>query len=107
MTKIVILGAGGKMGYRCSSNLLDAPWQVSHVEVSAAEQERLQALDIRCRAAEEVLPHRSLVSCRTARTCRSSSPIPAIRRSSMTRATPRRAATTSAAWPQNRASSAR
>ncbi len=61
MTKIVILGAGGKMGYRCSSNLLGAPWQVAHVEVSVAGQERLKPLGISCRPADAVLPEADAV----------------------------------------------
>ncbi len=61
MTKIVILGAGGKMGYRCSSNLVGSPWQVSHVEVSAAGQERLKPLGIVCQPADEVLPEADAV----------------------------------------------
>ena len=62
MTKIVILGAGGKMGYRCSSNLVGSPWQVSHVEVSAAGQERLKPLGIVCQPADEVLPEADAVT---------------------------------------------
>jgi hypothetical protein len=61
MTKIVILGAGGKMGYRCSSNLVGSPWQVSHVEVSPAGQERLKPLGITCRPADDVLPEADVV----------------------------------------------
>ncbi len=61
MKKIVVLGAGGKMGYRCSANLRNAPYEVMHVEVSEAGRERLKALDIACRPAEEALPQADVV----------------------------------------------
>ncbi len=61
MKKIVVLGAGGKMGYRCSANLRNAPYEVIHVEVSEAGRERLKALDIACRPAEEALPQADVV----------------------------------------------
>ena len=56
MKKIVVLGAGGKMGYRCSSNLRGAPYEVMHVEVSEAGRERLKALGITCLSAQDALP---------------------------------------------------
>ncbi|MDX1980283.1 MAG: phosphogluconate dehydrogenase C-terminal domain-containing protein, partial [Bryobacteraceae bacterium] len=34
MTKIALLGAGGKMGLRLTANLKDGPFAVSHVEIS-------------------------------------------------------------------------
>lgn len=61
MTKIVILGAGGKMGYRCTSNLLGSPWEIAHVEPSEAGQERLGALGVQCQAADVVLPAADVV----------------------------------------------
>ncbi len=48
MTKVAVIGAGGKMGYRVSSNLKGSPYDVSHVEVSEAGRERLKELDITC-----------------------------------------------------------
>ncbi|UCH46853.1 MAG: NAD(P)-binding domain-containing protein [Betaproteobacteria bacterium] len=48
MTKVAIIGAGGKMGYRVSANLKDSSYDVSHVEVSEAGRERLKELDIAC-----------------------------------------------------------
>lgn len=48
MTKVAIIGAGGKMGYRVSANLKDSPYDVKHVEVSEAGRERLKELDITC-----------------------------------------------------------
>ena len=44
MKKGVVLGAGGKMGYRVSANLRGAPYEVSHVEVSDVGCARLQVL---------------------------------------------------------------
>ncbi|GAB0118029.1 phosphogluconate dehydrogenase C-terminal domain-containing protein [Acidisoma sp. 7E03] len=43
MTKIALLGAGGKMGVRLSTNLQGSRFQVDHVEVSEAGRERLKA----------------------------------------------------------------
>lgn len=61
MTKIVILGAGGKMGYRCTSNLIGSRWEVSHVEPGPAGRERLKPLGIECREPEQVLPQADVV----------------------------------------------
>jgi hypothetical protein len=49
MTSIALLGAGGKMGARLAKNLQGSPFEVRHVEVSAAGQQRLKAeLGIDC-----------------------------------------------------------
>lgn len=61
MKKVVVLGAGGKMGYRCSANLRGAPYEVSHVEVSEAGRTRLKELDIQCAPADSVLPEADVV----------------------------------------------
>ena len=42
MTRITLLGAGGKMGMRLSANLKDSPFQVDHVEISPAGRQRLK-----------------------------------------------------------------
>ena len=42
MTKIALLGAGGKMGVRLATNLVGSPYDVSHVEVSEAGRARLE-----------------------------------------------------------------
>lgn len=42
MTKIALLGAGGKMGVRLATNLQSSPYQVDHVEISEAGQKRLK-----------------------------------------------------------------
>ena len=61
MKKVVVLGAGGKMGYRCSANLRGAPYEVSHVEVSEAGRTRLKELGIACAPADSVLPQADVV----------------------------------------------
>jgi hypothetical protein len=43
MTRIALFGAGGKMGMRLSANLAKTDFQVSHVEVSPAGQDRVRA----------------------------------------------------------------
>lgn len=48
MKKVAILGAGGKMGYRVSANLRNAPYEIQHIEVSEAGRHRLKELDITC-----------------------------------------------------------
>jgi D-apionate oxidoisomerase len=42
MTTIALFGAGGKMGYRLSTNFRNSSYTVRHVEVSAAGRERLK-----------------------------------------------------------------
>lgn len=61
MKKVVVLGAGGKMGYRVSANLRGAPYDVAHVEVSEAGRNRLKELAITCQSAEQVLPQADVV----------------------------------------------
>lgn len=43
MTKVALLGAGGKMGVRLAMNLARTDFEVAHVEVSPAGQARLKA----------------------------------------------------------------
>ncbi|HEX4853706.1 phosphogluconate dehydrogenase C-terminal domain-containing protein [Arenimonas sp.] len=61
MKKVVVLGAGGKMGYRCSANLRGAPYEVSHVEVSEAGRARLKELGISCAPADSAIPQADVV----------------------------------------------
>lgn len=42
MTKVALLGAGGKMGVRLATNLQGSRFQVSHVEVSEEGRQRLR-----------------------------------------------------------------
>lgn len=49
MTRIALFGAGGKMGVRLSTNLATTDFEVAHVEVSPAGQQRLkEALGFDC-----------------------------------------------------------
>jgi hypothetical protein len=43
MTRIALLGAGGKMGVRLARNLKGSPYEVAHVEVSEEGRERLKS----------------------------------------------------------------
>jgi len=61
MTKIAVLGAGGKMGYRVSANLRDTPYEVSHIEVSEVGRARLCELGLTAKSAEEALPQADIV----------------------------------------------
>jgi hypothetical protein len=49
MTKLALLGAGGKMGVRLATNLRGSRFQVDHVEVSEAGRQRLKsAIGVDC-----------------------------------------------------------
>ena len=54
--KIALFGAGGKMGFRLTSNLLKSDYRVSHVEVGEAGRKRLHdELNIVCVSVDEAL----------------------------------------------------
>jgi hypothetical protein len=56
MTSIALLGAGGKMGARLAKNLQGSAFEVRHVEVGAAGQQRLKdELGIACCSLEDAL----------------------------------------------------
>ena len=56
MTKIALFGAGGKMGYRLSTNFRGSPYTVRHVEVSDSGRERLKSgLGFEAVAADDAL----------------------------------------------------
>ena len=61
MKNVAVIGAGGKMGYRVSANLRDAPYKVSHVEVSEAGRNRLKELNITCVDADTALKDADVV----------------------------------------------
>jgi hypothetical protein len=42
MTKIALLGAGGKMGVRLATNLMGSPYEVMHVEITEEGRKRLK-----------------------------------------------------------------
>ncbi|MDN7133016.1 phosphogluconate dehydrogenase C-terminal domain-containing protein [Halomonas sp. MC140] len=62
MTNIALIGAGGKMGYRLSSNLKQSDYTVSHVELSDAGRQRLsEGLGISCIDANQAVPDAQVV----------------------------------------------
>ena len=61
MTKVAVLGAGGKMGYRVSANLRSSPYAMSHIEVSEVGRARLQELGLSAKSAEDALPQADVV----------------------------------------------
>ena len=58
--KIVLVGAGGKMGCRLTDNLKDSPYEVSYLEVSEAGKEKLSQRNIAV-STEEVIPQADVV----------------------------------------------
>lgn len=62
MTNIALIGAGGKMGYRLSSNLQQSDYAVSHVELSDTGRQRLsEGLGISCVYAKQAVPEAQVV----------------------------------------------
>lgn len=62
MTNIALIGAGGKMGYRLSSNLQQSDYAVSHVELSGTGRQRLsEGLGISCVDAKQAVPEAQVV----------------------------------------------
>lgn len=61
MEKIVLLGAGGKMGIRLSRNLLKSDYEVSHVEVNSEGIDRLKDIGITVTPAEDAIPGADMV----------------------------------------------
>ncbi|TIX55191.1 MAG: semialdehyde dehydrogenase, partial [Mesorhizobium sp.] len=56
MTTIALFGAGGKMGYRLSTNFRGSHYTIRHVEVSDVGRERLKTgLGIDAVSADEAL----------------------------------------------------
>ena len=47
MNKVVLIGAGGKMGLRLTRNLKKSDYQMSYIEISESGAERLAQLDIK------------------------------------------------------------
>jgi len=61
MTKLAIIGAGGKMGLRISTNLKNEPFGLSYVEISEVGKERLATLKITPQTADETVPEADVV----------------------------------------------
>lgn len=56
MAKVVLVGAGGKMGLRLTGNLKDSKYEMSYLEVSTEGIQQLNQLGITISAEDEVIP---------------------------------------------------
>ncbi len=57
MKNLALVGAGGKMGMRCTNNLKNADaYHVSYLEINPEAIQRLEAVGVSVTAAEEALP---------------------------------------------------
>ncbi len=62
MTRIALLGAGGKMGVRLAANLKGSAYDVDHVEISADGRARLrEAVGVDCVTRDEALARADVV----------------------------------------------
>ena len=61
MEKIVIIGAGGKMGLRLTRNLKKSPFEMYYVEIGQAGIEKLSELGVQITASEQVVPNADVV----------------------------------------------
>jgi D-apionate oxidoisomerase len=61
MVKVVLLGAGGKMGMRLTHNLIDSGYDVSYVEVSMQGIEKLKEKGVNISDPYEVIPEADAV----------------------------------------------
>ena len=62
MSVVALLGAGGKMGFRLSSNLKNSEFEVRHIEIGAAGQARLRdELGVSCVDTAEGVPGADVV----------------------------------------------
>lgn len=61
MNKVVLVGAGGKMGVRLTQNLIGSQFDVSYLEVSPEGIERVKQNGVSVSAPEEVIPSADMV----------------------------------------------
>lgn len=61
MAKVVLVGAGGKMGMRLTRNLRNSTYEMAYLEVSAAGVDRLKELGIAVSSQEAVIPGADVV----------------------------------------------
>lgn len=61
MLKVVLIGAGGKMGLRLTRNLKDSEYGMSYLEVSPAGLDRLKEMGIEVSDAGECIPSADIV----------------------------------------------
>ncbi|MBD0260656.1 MAG: NAD(P)-binding domain-containing protein, partial [Cytophagales bacterium] len=62
MTKITVVGAGGKMGCRLMDNFVKTQYQVACLEVSPQGIENLRTRNLTVSKQEEVIPQSDVVS---------------------------------------------
>ena len=62
MKNLALVGAGGKMGMRCTNNLKDSPdYDVRYLEINPEAVQRLEAVGVSVTAAEQALPTADIV----------------------------------------------
>jgi hypothetical protein len=62
MTKLALLGAGGKMGVRLATNLQGSPFEVAHVEISEEGRQRLRSsVGVECVDQDQALASADIV----------------------------------------------
>lgn len=61
MTKVTLVGAGGKMGVRLTRNLIASPYDVSYLEVSPEGIDRVRQNGVSVSSAEEAIPNADIV----------------------------------------------
>lgn len=61
MSKVALIGAGGKMGCRLTDNLKNSAYEMAYVEISSAGLERLAQRNITATSAEEAVPQADVV----------------------------------------------
>ena len=62
MTRLALVGAGGKMGYRLAGKLKDSRFETAYVEVGEAGRERLKTgLGVDCMPAADAIPGAEIV----------------------------------------------
>jgi len=61
MLKVIIIGAGGKMGLRLTNNLMNKDYQMSYLEVSPEGIERLRAKGVDVSSPDEAVPKADII----------------------------------------------
>lgn len=61
MTKVALVGAGGKMGVRLTRNLIPSPYEVSYLEVSPEGIERVKQNGVDITDAQQAIPEADMV----------------------------------------------
>lgn len=61
MTKVVLTGAGGKMGFRLTNNLKNSEYEMSYLEISPQGMEKLGEKGVTVTRAEECIPEADIL----------------------------------------------